>query len=60
MLTISEIARACGVSVKTISDRWQKGLIRAHAINDRTQFLFEDLGPNPPKKGTRKISDRVA
>jgi len=60
MLTISEISSACGVSIKTISDWRQKGLVRAHAINDRTQFLFEDPGPNPPKKGTRKISDRVA
>ena len=41
MLTISEMARACGVSINTIGHWRQKGLIRAHAINDRTQFLFE-------------------
>jgi hypothetical protein len=50
MPTITEMARACGVSIKTVSDWRQKGLIRAHAINDRTQFLFEHPGPNPPKK----------
>jgi hypothetical protein len=54
MLTIAEIARASGVSIKTISDWRQKGLIHAHAINDRTQFLFEHPGPNPPKKHARK------
>ena len=60
MLTISEMARACGVSIKTISDWRQKGVIRAYAINDRTQFLFEQPGPNPPKKHTRRISGRAA
>jgi DNA-binding transcriptional regulator YiaG len=60
MLTISEIAQTCGVSIKTISDWRQKGLIRAHAINDRTHFLFEDPGPNPPKKHARKTSGRAA
>jgi hypothetical protein len=58
MLTISEMARACGVSIKTVSDWRQKGLIRAYAINDRTQFLFEDPGPNPHKKHSRTISGR--
>jgi hypothetical protein len=29
MLTVTEMARACGVSIKTISDWRQKGLIRA-------------------------------
>jgi hypothetical protein len=57
MLTITEMAQACGVSIKTISDWRQKGLIRAHAINDRTQFLFEDPGPNPPTKHSRKVSN---
>ena len=42
MLTISEMAKACGVSINTIGHWRQKGLIRAHAINDRSQFLFED------------------
>ncbi|PYV42975.1 MAG: hypothetical protein DMG06_12315 [Acidobacteria bacterium] len=60
MLTLSEMARACGVSINTIRHWWQKGLIRAHPINDRTQFLFEDRGPNPPRKHTRKASDTAA
>jgi hypothetical protein len=44
MLTMPEIARRCGVSTKTISDWRRKNRIRAHAINDRNQFLFEDPG----------------
>jgi hypothetical protein len=35
-----------------------KGLIRAHAVHGRTQFLFEDPGPKPHKKRSRKISGR--
>jgi MerR HTH family regulatory protein len=60
MRTISEMAKACGVSINTIGHWRQKGLIRAHAINDRSQFLFEDPGRNPPKKHVRKIGKTVA
>jgi hypothetical protein len=60
LLTISEMAQACGVSTKTISEWRQKGLIHAQAVNDRTQFLFEHPGPNPPKKHARKASGKVA
>ena len=56
MLTISEMARACGVSINTIGHWRQKGWIGAHSINDRTQFLFEDPGQNPPKKYARRFS----
>jgi hypothetical protein len=54
MLTMAEIAKTCGVSTNTISDWRRKGRIRALAINDRNQFLFEDPGPSRPKKGARK------
>src|SRR6516164_6319472 len=60
LLTISEMARACGISIKTVSDWRQKGLIRAHAVNDRTQFLFEHPGPNPPKKPLRRAGRKAA
>jgi hypothetical protein len=56
MLTISEMARACGVSINTIGHWRQKGWIGAHSINDRTQFLFEDPGQNSPKKYARRVS----
>ena len=60
MLTISEMAKAWGVSINTIGHWRQKGLIRAHAINGRSQFLFEGPGRNPPKKHVRKIGKTVA
>jgi hypothetical protein len=56
MLTVSEIARRCGVSTKTISEWRQRGRICACAINDRNHFLFEDPGPNPPRKHARKVA----
>ena len=56
LLTTFEIARRCSVSTNTISDWRRKSRIRAHAINDRNQFLFEDPGPNPPKKYARRTS----
>jgi hypothetical protein len=56
MLTAFEIARRCGVSTNTISDWRRKRRIRAHAINDRNQFLFEDPGPTPPKRHGRRVS----
>jgi hypothetical protein len=54
LLTQTEIARLCGVSMKTISDWRQQGLRCEHTINDRAQFLFEHPGPNPPKKHTKQ------
>ena len=60
LLSIREVAQACGVSTKTISEWRQKGLLRGQGINDRNQFLFEDPGPNPPKKHRRTISRRAA
>jgi hypothetical protein len=50
MLTLLEAARRHGVSANTVSNWRRKNRIRAHAINDRNQFLFEDPGPNPPTK----------
>jgi hypothetical protein len=50
------MAKASGVSIKTIGQWRQKGLIRAYAINDRTQFLFEDPGAAVPKKHDRCAS----
>ena len=58
MLTLSEMARVCGVSINTIGHWRRKGLVRAHAVNDRAQFLFEQPGANPPKKQNRKVSNK--
>ena len=60
MLTISEMARVCAVSINTISHWRQQGLVRAHAVNDRTQFLFENPGPNPRMKHSRRVPIKPA
>ena len=60
LLTICEVAQACGVSTKTISKWLQKGLLHGHPFNDRNQFLFENPGPNPPQKYRRTISRKAA
>jgi hypothetical protein len=60
LLTISEVAQACGVSTETISEWRGKGLLRGYAINDRNQFLFENPEPDPPKKHRRAISRKAA
>jgi hypothetical protein len=57
LLTISEVAKTCGTSIKTIGHWRQKGLVRAHAVNDRAQFLFEHPGLNPQKKHSRRVSN---
>ena len=60
LLTIAEMAKACGVSINTIGHWRRKGLIRAHTVNNRMQFLFEHPGTNPPKKHGRKVSRKAA
>ena len=60
MLTMSEMARVCGVSINTIGHWRRKGVVRAHAVNDRTQFLFEHPGPNLPKKHSRNVWNKAA
>lgn len=54
LLTLPEMSRVCEVSANTIG-RWrQKGLIHAHAVNGGKQFLFENPGPNTPRKHARR------
>jgi hypothetical protein len=60
LLTMSEMAKACGVSINTIGHWRRKGVIQAHTINNRMQFLFEHPGPNPPKKHSRRVPNRAA
>jgi len=60
LLTIAEMAKACGVSIKTIGEWRQKGRIRAHAVNDGRQFLFEHPRSSPPKKHARRKAGRSA
>lgn len=58
LLTLKEIARNLGVCVQTVW-RWRKhGLLRAHAYNDKGQYLYEPVGEHGPVKSQgRKLSD---
>jgi DNA invertase Pin-like site-specific DNA recombinase len=48
MLTLSEAAKALGVSTATAKVWRCFGLIRAHPYNDKRQHLYEPPGPNAP------------
>ena len=54
-LTVSEIAQKLGVSADTIQ-RWRKlGLLRSKSYNDGNGGVFEDPGPNAPRKAARVV-----
>ncbi len=48
MLTLSELAKALGISTATAKVWRRFGLLRAHAYNDKQQHLYEAPGPNAP------------
>jgi hypothetical protein len=49
MLTIRELSKRLGIHEQTLV-RWAKhGIIKRHAHNEHA-YLYEDPGPNPPKK----------
>jgi len=48
MLTLSEAAKALGVSTATAKVWRRFGLLRAHAYNDKQQRLYEPPGPDAP------------
>jgi len=48
MLTLSETAKALGVSTATAKIWRRFGLLRAHAYNDKQQRLYEPPGPDAP------------
>jgi len=50
MLSLEELAGRLGVCTQTIK-RWQQhGLLRAHAYNDKNQFLYEPMDACGPLK----------
>jgi hypothetical protein len=50
MLTSKEIARQLDVCTSTIHDWRRSGLLKAHAYNDKHEYLYEPLGQVLPRK----------
>ncbi|MBN1606451.1 MAG: recombinase zinc beta ribbon domain-containing protein [Polyangiaceae bacterium] len=50
MLTLDEIADLLGVSTQTVKIWRDRGLLRAHACNDKNECLCEHLGDDRPAK----------
>jgi len=59
MLTLDEIADLLGVATQTVKIWRDRGLLRAHAYNDKNECLYEPPGHDPPaKKQGSKLSKR--
>lgn len=59
MLTSKELAARLGVSVWTLANWAERGLLVRHAINGHS-YLFEDPGPNPPTKPANRRNTNPA
>jgi DNA invertase Pin-like site-specific DNA recombinase len=53
-LTPSDISARCGVSLSTVHDWRRRGLLRAHAVNDKGEYLYEVPAQNLPGKFAHK------
>jgi hypothetical protein len=59
MLTMDEMAAALGVCATTVRSWFKHGLLRGHAHNDHSEYLFEPPGESGPfKRPGRKLSKR--
>jgi DNA invertase Pin-like site-specific DNA recombinase len=57
MLTQKEMANHLGIDTKTVHG-WRKGgLLKAHAYNDKNQYLYEPLDHKPRKLQGIKLTD---
>ena len=50
MLTQAEIADELGIHPSTVHDWRHSGLLKAHAYNDKPEYLYESVGANRPLK----------
>jgi hypothetical protein len=50
LLTLDEVARTLGISTATVKQWRLAGLLRAHAYNDKNQYLYEPPGPDAPAR----------
>ena len=51
MLTLDEMGKRLGLCTDQVKDWRAAVLLRAHLCNDKNEYLYEDAGPNPPRKG---------
>ena len=59
MLTVTEIADLLGVVVQTVNIWRRHGLLRAHAYNDKNEYLYEHPGTEAPaKRPGRRLANR--
>ena len=59
LLTVTEMAARLDVTTQTIKIWRRHGLLRAHAANDRSEYLFEPPGVDAPVKSQGcKLSER--
>lgn len=54
LLTLDEVAQALGIATATAKQWRLAGLLRAHAYNDKNQYLYEQPGPDAPARYTWK------
>jgi hypothetical protein len=60
MLTREEMAQRLGINTKQVAAWRAVGLLRGHSCNEKDQYLYEDPGPEPPKKANGvRLSKRV-
>jgi DNA invertase Pin-like site-specific DNA recombinase len=50
LLTAEEMSRLLGLSRSRVNIWRRHGLLRAHAYNDKSDYLYDPLGDNPPRK----------
>ena len=59
MLNLAEIADLLGVTTNTVKIWRRKGLLKAHAHNDKNECLYEHPGADAPTKAQgQKLSER--
>ena len=50
LLTLEEMSARLDIGPKCVITWRNRGLLRGYPVNDRDDWLYEDPGPNPPRK----------
>ena len=59
MQTVTEIADSIGIAIQTVNIWRRNGLLKAHAYNDKHEYLYEPPGKSAPVKSQgQKLSKR--